>query len=648
EERLGIPRVNLSATQATPVVEPTTAGETETVTVEAELGKPLGEDIVLNITVVDETSTATLGTDFTYAHRVYELNEATGEQSAPEGDATACPTDPMMACEVMIPAGVTRFDIEANIAMNMEREVREFIDFQIEVPEEHAGLLRGSVVERVTIEAHGNTVQFASAESTLSEDGDTPEGRVEVSVNVDLPSPVDIVLNITPTGSATEGTDYENLPDSLTIPAGQTSGTIMLRGIDNEEGDGNRLIELTLSGDLPDGWAFGSQTTHTVTLQDDDLSIFIADATPKSVAEPDNGTTTVTVTLGVTQLPPTEITVVVEAAGAGNNGQTAAEGDDYTFTAVEVPFGGSSTDLTKTTTFAVSADDEAELDETIVLRLRDDRTNSRAGTGFSLGDPYTITIPANDNTVSFASDAPTTLDETDETTGIDVAVNVNRPAPRDITLNIDTTSGTATAGTHFNISPATLTISAGEMSGTITLTGINNTDTGAPQIILTIPQSQSLPDGWTLGTATHTVNLVDDEVRTVSLNYSGATSVNAGGLGFLARMSIELSAPLEVDLMLNLVLGGTANSYLTFWSIDYNVLSAGTTQAPDVFGSGTRCQSSPCSILIEDGESFVDINFLFFGSPPSGTTAMATVELPTGHPSGVEIGSSNSVTLTTQ
>ena len=200
EERLGIPRVNLSATVAR-IGEPA-ADEGGTVTFTAELGKALEEDVTLHV-LVAETSTATLGTDFTYGYRVYNLNEETGEQSAPGGDATDCPEE---MCVVPVPAGVTRFDVEAEILMTAEREIPEFIDFQIEVPEEHSSLLRGSGTARVTIEGHGNEIGFvADAVATLAEDNETT--GVEVQVSIDEPSPAPITLNVALSGTATVNED---------------------------------------------------------------------------------------------------------------------------------------------------------------------------------------------------------------------------------------------------------------------------------------------------------------------------------------------------------------------------------------------------------------------------------------------------------
>ncbi len=516
EERLGIPRVNLTDAMYEDEEDERAGGVAEgnTVTIPADIGKPLDEDVMLHI-MIAETSTAVLGTDFTYAHRVYELNEATGAQSAPEGDATPCAE---ALCEVMIPAGVTRFDIEADIlADNDAQEVPKSIDFQVEVPEEYAGLVRGSFVEQVTLRGHGNTVQFASAASTLNEDPDTPEGRVEVSVNVELPSPVSITLNVGATDDAATAMidrDYRISTRSLTIPANASSASLTLEGINNDVGEGSKTIELTLSGDLPDGWAFGSRTTHTVTLQDDDLSVFVAPATPRTMEEPADGAgaSTRMITVGITQQPPSDVSVTLSAMGASPG--TAASGGDFTFADTTVMFARTASELTVTRNITIADDSTPEGDETIILTLTDP-TGSLDGTGFSLADPYTITIPANDNTVGFASSTSTLGEQ--GTVNIEVSVGSNLPSP--ITLNV-ATGGNAREGERgdYTISSPSnkrLVIPAEESSGTITLAGVD--DDGSPPSVetieLTISVEGSLPPGWTLGTQTmHTVTLQDDDL----------------------------------------------------------------------------------------------------------------------------------------
>ena len=498
EERLGIPRVNLSATVAR-IGEPA-ADEGGTVTFTAELGKALEEDVTLHV-LVAETSTATLGTDFTYGYRVYDLNEETGEQSAPAGDATDCPEE---MCVVPVPAGVTRFDVEAEILMTAEREIPEFIDFQIEVPEEHSSLLRGSGTARVTIEGHGNEIGFvADAVATLAEDNETT--GVEVQVSIDEPSPAPITLNVALSGTATVNEDYRINTTTLRIPANASSASLRLTGINNDRGEGSKSIILTISGNLPEGWTI-TDDEHTVTLRDDDLSIFFTGATPSRVEEPDSGNETVTVAVGITQPPSAEIAVRVTAGGTAEQGS----GGDYTFTAEDITFGPSD-HADKTFTFDVHADNgNPDLDKTIILTLADMGTQAaREDDGFSLGSPHTITIPANDNTVGFASATSRLTEGNGITAG--VTVNVNLPSPVPITLNV-TTGGTATEGRNgdYTISSRTLTIGANRSSGTITLTSRDEGVSEALETIdLVISAAGGLPSGWTFGTTRHEVTLVD-------------------------------------------------------------------------------------------------------------------------------------------
>ena len=604
EERLGIPRVSLSATQRGPVAEPMTAGENETVTVEADLGKPLDEDIMLHVMVVDETSTATLGTDFTYGHRVYELDGATGEQSAPEGDAMPCPEDLATACEVMIPAGVTRFDIEANIAMTTEREVREFIDFQIEVPEEYSDLLRGSVVERVAIEAHGNEIGFATdAVATLAEDNEMT--GVEVSVSIDRPSPAPITLNVATSGTATVNEDYRINTTTLRIPANASSASLTLWGINNNRGEGSKSIVLTISGNLPEGWTI-TDDEHTVTLQDDDLSIFFTGATTSRVDEPGTGSNAdVTVSLGITQAPTANITVRVAAGGTG---ETATPGSsmDYTFTGMDFTFPADST-APQTATFSVHPDNVAEEDEFIVLTLADDSTNSRdaEGSGFSLGSPHTITIPANDNTVGFASSSATTLAENNTTTGVAVRVEVVEPAPTQITLSVAPT-GTATVNEDYMISARSLIIPANtRMSDSLTLWGIDNRRSeGSKQIVLTF--TGNLPAGWDFASDpfTRTITLQDDDLSVGFAEPSG--TVDEPGTDTDHTVNIEITQEPADDITLQIMRASASTADTTGSNIDVAFSPSTVTFTSSDFGPKTVTLNVKAD-TIPEGAEFIEL-----------------------------------------
>ncbi|MCY4038131.1 MAG: hypothetical protein OXF09_01580, partial [Hyphomicrobiales bacterium] len=486
-----------------PLTRTSTIEEGNTVTIAGEL-EALPEPAMLELVIDEDASSADLGTDFSYGHEVYVLDEATGQQSAP-GTVTDCPE---ARCQMMIPAGVTRFDVEIEILTDTaEKEAPEEIVLQVHVPEEHQRAIRDGETT-VTIRAHGNEIGFAAdAVATLMENNETD--GVQVLVNIDEPSPVSITLDVATSGTATEGTDYDISTRSLEIPANASSASLTLWGNDNNEGEGSKTITLTLSGDLPEGWAI-TDGEHTVTLQDDDLAIFFTSATTTRVEEPGTGSNaTVTVAVGITQPPAANITVRVEAGGTG---ETASPGSslDYTFTGMNFTF-GTNDHADKTATFSVHPDNMAEPDETIVLTLADVGGSVAAEpSGFSLGLPHTITIPANGNTVGFTSGTADTLGEDGGTANVEVSIS--NPAPVDIVLNI-ATGGTADEGVDYESLPDSLTIQKDQTSGTIVLTGIDDQlSEGSEDIDLTLSVVGNLPDGWIEGDLEHEVTLQDDDL----------------------------------------------------------------------------------------------------------------------------------------
>ena len=438
----------------------------------------------------------------------------------------------------------------------------------------------------ITIPANDNTVGFASnAVATLNENG----GTANVEVSISNPAPADITLNVsvdTATSTATEGTDFTLSPSTLTISRGDTTGTITLTGIDDRLSEGSEDIDLTLSvvGNLPNGWAEGD-LEHEVTLQDDDLSIFFVtsgmDAIPSTEEEPETGGTPVTITVGITQAPTAEIKVMVEA----DTSSTATVGDgDYTLTGAELTFPMNST-ASQTATLMVLQDSAAEAeDETIVLTLSEVSGLTTGGNNFSLGGNHTITIPKNGNTVGFASSTSTLTEGAN--TMREVTVNVDEPAPADIELVVEVlTASTATEGMNgdYTIDSKSLTIDAGESSGTITVRSVNdNVGEGDKTIMLEIKLAggSSLPDGWTLGTAMHTVTLKDDDRSIHFVTGAGNTPseveepARPGNAHTSKTVTIAVGithAP-TADIMVKVEAGGmgeTADSSASLFTEDY-------------------------------------------------------------------------------
>ncbi|MFM9966493.1 MAG: Calx-beta domain-containing protein [Planctomycetaceae bacterium] len=78
-----------------------------------------------------------------------------------------------------------------------------------------------------------------------------------------------LVVNYAISGSATNGSDFDNLTGSVTIEAGQTSATITVRPVDDTSVDANETATVTLAANA--AYILGTTTAGTVTIADNDV-----------------------------------------------------------------------------------------------------------------------------------------------------------------------------------------------------------------------------------------------------------------------------------------------------------------------------------------------------------------------------------------
>lgn len=124
-----------------------------------------------------------------------------------------------------------------------------------------------------------------SATVTLRDDGDiplvgarairafayerNPARTATVAIYLTTPAAENLTVPLAYGGTATNGADYETLPATLEIPAGETNLLLTLVPRDNDLLDGDRTVTVTPSG----GPGFGavSNATATLTIRNDDL-----------------------------------------------------------------------------------------------------------------------------------------------------------------------------------------------------------------------------------------------------------------------------------------------------------------------------------------------------------------------------------------
>jgi hypothetical protein len=95
----------------------------------------------------------------------------------------------------------------------------------------------------------------------------TRPGRV--AINLSTPSFADVTVSYTGGGDAVVGEDFQALPGTALIPAGETRVIVPVIPVDNNEIDGDRTVTLTLSEGT--GYRLGEAVTATVTIRNDDL-----------------------------------------------------------------------------------------------------------------------------------------------------------------------------------------------------------------------------------------------------------------------------------------------------------------------------------------------------------------------------------------
>jgi hypothetical protein len=197
-----------------------------------------------------------------------------------------------------------------------------------------------------------------------------------------------LTVNYSLGGTATQGTDYNALTASVTLPIGVSSTVVVITPIDDTLVEGTETVVLSLNDNGT--YQIGSAASATITIDDNDTAVVLpsvnvaaTDATA-SMAGPDAGTFTVTRTGSTTAA------LSVNLAYSG----TAVNGTDYSTlaSAVTIPAGSASTTVTLTPKTA----------STLTASVKTATLTSTASAAYTVGTASAdVTITGNVIPVSF-------------------------------------------------------------------------------------------------------------------------------------------------------------------------------------------------------------------------------------------------------
>ncbi len=256
-------------------------------------------------------------------------------------------------------------------------------------------------------------------------------------------------------GTATAGSDYVALSDTLTFAAGETSKTISIEINGDLEGEDDETFKIQLSNAV--NATLGTAEATGTILNDAKLSITAPEAILEGDGEPKEMIFTVSLVEGYTK----PVTVQYQTA----NG-TATATSDFTAKSGTLTFepGG---ETTRTIVVPVIGDETDESDETFSVQLTQP-TNATIQTATATG-----TILSDDTTLSINS--PTVVEGDSGEKLMAFTVTLSKSLSRAVTVQYQTEDGTAIAGSDYLAKNGTLTFEPGQTTQTILVPIIGDT-----------------------------------------------------------------------------------------------------------------------------------------------------------------------------
>jgi serine protease len=325
------------------------------------------------------------------------------------------------------------------------------------------GGLAGSTSKPVTVTAGAPGVTLSVDDAVLDE-GNVGSSTMSFNVRLSAAAAGPVRYRIaTADGSALAGSDYTAKTTSVvTIPAGTLSKafTVTIKGdtvVEPDEAFSVNLSNVT-GATLADGQASG-------TIRNDDsasvqAAVSIDDV---SIAEGNSGTSVATFTVRLSKAASGSVSYDIATA----NGSATTTGGDYLASSLSgqvIPAG----QLSKTFSVTINGDTTVEADENFVVNVFN-------VVGATVADGQAIGTIANDDAAAgqpaLSIDDLTVVEGNSGTSQAVFTVHLSQAAAGNVTYNIATVNGTATAGSDYVASSlAGQVIPAGQLSKTFSVT----------------------------------------------------------------------------------------------------------------------------------------------------------------------------------
>ena len=421
-------------------------------------------------------------------------------------------------------------------------------------------------------------------------------GEATVTATLSATSASAVTVNLAFSGTATISDDYTRSGTSIVIAAGDTTGTVTLTAVQDslyENPDETVIVDIdTLTNGIEN-----TPQQVTATIADDDPApptVTLA-LTGSPMAEA-AGEATVTATLSETSAS----AVTVNLAYSGTAGLT----DDYTRTGTSIVIAAGDTTGTGTLT-AVQDSLYENPDETIVVDISSVTNAAESGV-----QQVTATITDDDPAPSTVTLAVTGSAMAEAAGVATVTATLSATSANPVTVNL-AFSGTATLTTDYTRSGTSIVIAAGDTTGTVTLTAVQDSLYENPDETIIVDVS-SVVNGTESGSQQVTASIVSDDYATVEYEAFSNGAVNTNSVlpwshtvGGLAGRSNRM-----------LVVGVSTERGSTSAHCSANTVTFGSQSMTRVTGSAVN------SSLMSATTSFVGTELWYLPNPTIGTATI--------------------------
>ena len=418
-----------------------------------------------------------------------------------------------------------------------------------------------------------------------------------------------LTVAYTVTGTATSGSDYTARSGNVTIDASQTSATITVPVLqDNDFSEGTETVIVTLTSDA--AYTVGAPANATVEIADGTKpAVTVVKTTDGAEVGPINGVFTVSRPAGETTNFALTVNYTVDGASI------AASGSDYTALSGSVVIGVGQTQATVTVP-VLQDTDFAEGTENVSLNLS-------ADAAYTLGAPNSATVEITDGSKPSVTLAKTT--DGAEAGPVNGLFTVTRSTangtanPLTVTYATDGAS-TATSGSDYAALSGSVIIGTGQTSATIPVTVVQDTDfaEGTENVILNLSAGAAYDVG-TPGSATVQITDGIQPVVNIVKTLDGSEVGPVNGL-FTVSRSLESasSGPVTVYFTTNSSTAAAGSDYTAFGATNVTLASGVTNATLPVYVWRDG---------LTEGAEYVQLTLLANSGYTIGASASATVEI---------------------